>query len=293
MAVFVFGASSMIGWSILRDGGSDAIGFCNASTKPLPTGVSRGIDLDDPDAVRELFARERPELIINCAGVCDVGTCEASPEFAHSVNVEGTRLLHQHAPRDTRIVYLSSDHVFSGDTGPYDEDAPTDPISVYGRTRVAAEELALARPNTLVIRSGLWIGPSANGRLGHLDWLRDRHRRGLPMTVVSDEHRSAVWAQDAARRVWELARSELTGIRHVVATRIVSRPELARFLVEHFAIGAAFELESRGVRKTPHLGNVALATRFRDALAAPLPSVVAWGDSPHDREACVAGRHQT
>jgi len=280
MAVFVFGASSMVGWSILRGGGSDAIGFCNASTRPLPAGVSRGIDLDDPAAVRELFARERPALIINCAGVCDVGTCEASPEFAHSVNVDGTRILHEQAPRGTRIVYLSSDHVFSGDTGgPYDEDSPPDPISVYGRTRVAAEHITLTHPNTLVIRSGLWIGPSANGRLGHLDWLRDRHRRGLPMTVVSDEHRSAVWAEDAARRVWQLARSGLTGIRHVVATRIVSRPELARFLVERFAIGAAFALESRRERKTPHLGNVALTTRHRDALASPLPSVVAERDA--------------
>jgi dTDP-4-dehydrorhamnose reductase len=276
MAVFVFGASSMVGWSILRAGGSDVIGFCNAGTKPLPTGVSHGIDLDDPAAVRELFARERPELIINCAGVCDVGTCETSPGFAHSVNVDGTRILHEHAPRDIRIVYLSSDHVFSGDSGgPYDEDSPTDPISVYGQTRVAAERLTLARPNTLVIRSGLWIGPSANGRLGHLDWLRDRHRRGLPMTVVSDEHRSAVWAEGAGRRVWELARAPLTGIRHIVATRIVSRPDLARFLVEHFAIGATFALEPRRARKTPHLGRVALATRYHDALAAPLPSVVA------------------
>jgi dTDP-4-dehydrorhamnose reductase len=276
MAVFVFGASSMIGWSILRGGGSDAIGFCNASTKPLPAGVSRGIDLDDPAAVHELFACERPELIINCAGVCDVGTCEASPEFAHSVNVEGTRILHELARHGTRVVYVSSDHVFSGDSGgPYDEDSETDPISVYGRTRVAAERITLAYPNTLVIRSGLWIGPSANGRLGHLDWLRDRHRRGLPMTVVSDEHRSAVWAEDAARRVWDLARSAITGVRHVVATRIVSRPELARFLVERFSIGATFALESRRERKTPHLGKVALATRYRDALATPLPSVMA------------------
>lgn len=275
MDVLLFGATSMLGWSILRAGRAvDITAFCNATTRTPPEPIVHGIDLDDAPAVRELFACIAPELIINCAGVCDVGTCEESPEFAHLVNVVGTENLIAYAPASTRIVHCSSDHVFSGDSGPYTEDSPTDPISVYGRTRVAAERIVLARANTLVVRAGLWIGPSSTGRIGHLDWLRDRHRRGLPMTVVADEARSAVWAEDAARRVWELARSEITGVRHIVATRAVSRPELAHYLNERFAIGASFELEPRAQRKTPHLGRVELRTRYRDEWAAPLPSVV-------------------
>jgi dTDP-4-dehydrorhamnose reductase len=171
-------------------------------------------------------------------------------------------------------VHCSSDHVFSGDTGPYREDSPTDPISVYGRTRVAAEQLVLARPNTLVLRAGLWIGPSSTGRIGHLDWLRDRSRRSLPMTIVSDEFRSAVWAEDAARRVWELARSTISGIRHVVAQRIVSRPVLAAYLDARFAIGAKLAFEPRENRRAPHIGRLELVTQYRDVLAAPLPAVV-------------------
>jgi dTDP-4-dehydrorhamnose reductase len=273
--VLLFGATSMLGWSILRAGPAEEImPFCNALTRSPPPPISRGIDLDDEPAVAALFARVRPRLVINCAGICDVGTCEESPEFGRLVNIEGTRVLLAHAPADTRIVHMSSDHVFSGDTGPYDEDSPTDPVSVMGQTRVRAEQLVLARANTLVVRAGLWIGPSATGRVGHLDWLRGRHRRGLPMTVVADEHRSAVWAEDAARRVWQLARSPVTGIRHVVADQIVSRPELARYLNEKLGIGAALAFETRAERKTPHLGKLDLRTRYRDALAAPLPSVI-------------------
>jgi dTDP-4-dehydrorhamnose reductase len=273
--VLLFGATSMLGWSILRAGGGSEIrAFCNALTRTPPDGIDAGIDLDDGPAVAALFGRQHPRLIINCAGVCDVGTCEDSPDFAHSVNVEGTRLLLAHAPADVRIVHMSSDHVFSGDTGPYHEDSATDPVSVMGGTRVTAEGLVLARANTLVIRAGLWIGPSSTGRIGHLDWLRDRTRRRLPMTVVEDEFRSAVWAEDAARRVWQLARSELTGIRHIVAERIVSRPQLARYLNERFEIGAELGFETRAQRGRPHLGKLDLRTRFGDELAAPLPPVV-------------------
>ena len=271
---FLFGAGSMLGWSILRGSGLALTAFCNGFTRKLPDGVDRGIHLDDEFAVSQLFAEERPRLIIHCAGVCDVDRCEDSPDFAWSVNVDGTKILADYAPPEARIVYCSSDHVFGGDHGPYDEDSGPAPISVYGRTRVAAERILLARPNTLVIRSGLWIGPSATGRIGHLDWLRYRHERGLPMTVVRDEIRSAVWAEDAARREGELARSTITGVRHIVATRAIARPALAEFLVAKFQLGATFETRSRHDGPYPHLGNVELATKFADALAAPLPSVI-------------------
>src|SRR4051812_26487650 len=113
----------MLGWSILRAAGNVPVAaFCNSLTRTPPDRITAGIDLDDEDAVRALFDLEQPTLIINCAGVCDVGTGEQSPEFAHIVNVEGTRVLLANAPASARIVHLSSDHVFSGDTGPYDEN---------------------------------------------------------------------------------------------------------------------------------------------------------------------------
>lgn len=272
--VLLFGATSMLGWSIWRARTAAVLGFGNASTRALPDGITGAIDLDDDAAVGALFARVQPALIINCAGVCGVEMCERSPEFAWTVNVVGTERLLAHAPPTARIVHCSSDHVFGGDHGPYAEDAPTAPISVYGRTRVAAEQRVLARPGTVVVRAGLWIGPSSTGRIGHLDWLRHRHQRGLPMTIVSDEVRSAVWADDAARRVWAIATSTVTGVRHVTATAAIARPALARYLIDRFAIGAEFATEPRAARRAPHLGDVELATRYADALAAPLPAVV-------------------
>jgi dTDP-4-dehydrorhamnose reductase len=278
VTTLLFGASSMLGWSILQRAIRTEIpvtAFVNGNTRILPAGASQRIDLDDEGAVDALFHTiAPPALIIHCAGVCDVADCERSPDFAQAVNVDATRFLVAHAPPSARIVYCSSDHIFGGDAGPYFEDSPPAPISVYGRTRVEAEAFVRARANTLVIRSGLWIGPSSNGRIGHLDWLRSRHERNLPMTVVSDEIRSAVWAEDAAARVWELARSTVTGTRHITATRAIDRPALAEFVNARFSIGATFDTAPRATRATPHLGNVELATRYADSFAAPLASPI-------------------
>ncbi len=266
----------MLGYSLLR-ARPGITAYCNVKTRHVPAGVVGGIDLDDEPAVAALFARTDPmasSLIVQCAGVCDVECCEQSPEFAWAVNVEAMRILLAHAPASSRIVYCSSDHVFSGDTGPYDEISRPDPLSVYGRTRVAAEQLVLARPGTLVVRSGPWIGPSASGRNGHLDWLRSRHARGLPMTVVADEARSVVWAEEAAARVWRLADSSITGIRHLVTPRAISRPELAAYLDTRFAIGARVAVQHRRDRRAPHPGRIELRTVFDDELAAPLTAVV-------------------
>src|SRR5262249_51257680 len=152
------------------------------------------------------------------------------PEWARKINVGHVRTVLSALPAHTRLVYLSSDHVFGGD-GIYDEESATCPISAYGRTRVDAERLVLGRPGSLVVRVGLPIGPSLNGRTGHLDWLRYRSERNFPMTIVSDEHRSAVLADHLACRVLQLAESSVVGIRHVTATRAVSRIELANHLL--------------------------------------------------------------
>jgi len=220
-----------------------------------------------------LVQREQPDTVIWAHAVCDVAKCEADPVWAAAINVRGVENLLRHLPSPTRLVYVSSDHVFGGD-GAYTESSPPAPISVYGRTRVAAEELVLQRAGALVVRPGLAVGRSADGRSGFLDWLTYRHRRGLPVTVVGDESRSAVWADDLAARILALAASDVAGLRHVVAARVVPRPELARHLLGLRGIEPRFDVRTRAEQRAPHLGRVEMRTIHEDEHAGPLPAVV-------------------
>ena len=107
-------------------------------------------------------------------------------------------------------------------------------------------------------------------------------RRGLPVTIVHDEYRSAVWASDLAQRVIQLAHSGQTGICHVVASRAVSRVELANYLLSSSHITGKYQSESRHQRAAPHLGKVELGSRLEGELFTPLQSVVPYlGDAHH------------
>jgi dTDP-4-dehydrorhamnose reductase len=276
MRTLILGANSMIGWALFEQlKAQGAAGTCSPSTRrPKNSGLEL-LDLVDSAQVALYLQSFQPDLVLHCAAICKVEKCERHPQYAWDVNVGGTQTVLDHLPKQVRLVYCSSDHVFSGDRGPYDENSPPDPISFYGRTRVEAEERVLNQhPGSLVLRVPLCIGPSYNGRSGHLDWLRYRHGKGLPMTIVRDEHRSALPLEAAAKRVYQMALSPLTGLRHLHADRVVSRPLLAEYLSRYQNLPVQLKFQDRVDRPAPHLGNVALTSRYDDPLSQALPSIV-------------------
>ena len=272
-SVILFGATSVLGFNLARSFPRTILPFVTPNSRVPALRRWPVLYLEDCRWVEALFQRHEPDTLIYCHAVCDVPKCEAAPGWAHEINVQHVRRVLGALPARTRLVYVSSDHVFGGN-GVYDETCSPAPISVYGRTRVAAEELVLQRSGSLVIRAGLPIGPSANGRTGHLDWLRYRIKRNLPVTIVHDEYRSVVWANDLALRIMQLAASAEAGVRHAPATRAVSRVELANYLLRRSNANTGFACESRNQRAAPHLGRVELATIYRGELFHPLSCVL-------------------
>ena len=267
--ILLFGATSLPGYNLARIFPKIMQPFAPPKSKsPWPT-----LNLEDPAWLKALFSASTPQLLIYCHAVCDVGKCEATPDWAREINVGHIHRLLDTLPDTTRLVYISSDHVFGGN-GTYNEESLPCPISFYGQTRVEAEQLILQRANSLVLRAPLAIGPSHNGRTGHLDWLAYRHRRGLPITIIDDEFRSAVWVDDLAARIMNLAQSEETNLRHITATRAVCRLELANFLAQRLNIAPALKIASRHQQPAPHLGRVELATVYKGDLGQALPSIL-------------------
>jgi dTDP-4-dehydrorhamnose reductase len=198
-------------------------------------------DAENHERLRALFDEYQFGSILNCAGNCALRACELDSRLAWRTNVEGLiNLLSIAVERDVRLLHLSIDLVYSGrddfqsSSGVesrfrYIESHCTDPITVYGKTMVAAEQLlADWMPQACVLRISLPMGVSFNGHAGAIDWIQSRFKKGRPATLYFDEVRTPAYT-DCLNRLFErVLASDITGLYHAGGPRALSLYEIAQ-----------------------------------------------------------------
>lgn len=175
------------------------------------------------------FRRDNPQLVIHCAALSKSPDCEANPALARKLNV-GTTVLLAELAAAVPLVFLSTDLVFDGRVGNYDEAAPVNPLSVYAETKIAAEQILLTNPNHTVIRTSLNGGTSPTGNRGFNEQMRRAWEAGQSMRLFTDEFRSPTPAEVTARAIWELASQGKPGLYHVAGSERLSRWQIGQLL---------------------------------------------------------------
>jgi dTDP-4-dehydrorhamnose reductase len=190
---------------------------------------------EDHLRLRALFEEYQFRSVLNCAGNCALRACELDSRLAWRTNVEGLiNLLSIVVERDVRLVHLSIDLVYSGaDAGRtcYIESDMTDPVTVYGRTMVAAEQLMFDwMPSACMLRISLPMGVSFNGHAGAIDWIQSRFKKCRPATLYFDEIRTPAYT-DCLNRLYErVLASDLSGLYHAGGPRALSLYEIAQVI---------------------------------------------------------------
>ena len=193
-------------------------------------GLTRAaLDLTDFAAVQRAIEADRPALVIHCAALSRSPECEANPALAQRLNVEVTRRLAELCATAS-LVFFSTDLVFDGRAGNYDESAVPNPLSVYGRTKAEAERVVLQHPRPLVIRTSLNGGVSPTGDRSFNEELCRAWRAGRTLRLFTDEYRSPMHASVTAQAVWELALAGATGVYHVAGAQRLSRWEIGQLV---------------------------------------------------------------
>lgn len=213
------------------------------------------LDITQPDNVREVFARERPETVINCAAWTDVDGCELNPERAVLINAEAVEILATHSRLiNASFVTISTDYVFSGDKeGFYTQRDDPDPRSAYGIAKLQGERRAQrASARTVVVRTGWIFG--AGGR-NFLATAVERARQGEQLKAISDAYGTPTYAPHLAARLRELAGRDLPGTFHVVNS----------------GAGASFLEFAREAARVAGVEGVEIESVSMDSLARPAP----------------------
>jgi dTDP-4-dehydrorhamnose reductase len=189
----------MTRWLITGAGGQLGAELLRVLANRDVVGLKRAdLDVADEAAVRDALTEHKPDVVINAAAYTAVDPAEADEAGATRGNVTGPRNLAAATSRTgARLVHVSTDYVFAGDAdSPYDEDSPTAPRSVYGRTKRAGELAVLEQhPGAYVVRTAWVYG--AEGANFVKTMVRLERERDV-VSVVNDQRGSPTWSRDLA-----------------------------------------------------------------------------------------------
>lgn len=205
--VLVTGAGGLLGgvvaWTFAQRG-TDVYAFNHAQ-----------LDVADADAVHTRVAELRPSVVVHCAAMTNVDACEAEPDRAFAVNAAGSGNIAAAAARTgAAVVAVSTDYVFDGEHAPYRENSPTEPIQVYGRSKLDGEvAVREANPRHFIVRSAWIYGRGGKNFLSKLPQLAETNDS---ISAVIDQFGSPTYAPDLAGAIADLAATEAYGTLHVV-----------------------------------------------------------------------------
>ena len=178
-----------------------------------------------------------PDLIMHCGALTHVDYCEANEEESYAKTVLSTINVTKLCNScKARMIYVSSDYVFDGENGPYDENAKVNPISVYGSHKLEAEQAVLEQvPNSIVIRITNVYGDEERKK-NFIIRIVDKILNGQPMELKLpvDQYATPVNAYDVARTLYLLARDKKAGIYNISSDDYLNRVELVEKIISHF-----------------------------------------------------------
>ncbi len=234
MRILITGAFGQLGSAVSRHLSED---FDIIRTgRSIPHGKN-GIILDVLNQIyfKEVIQATEPDLVINLAAMTQVDGCELNPNLAKEINIAGVQ--HLCDSFDGKIIHLSTDYVFDGENGPYSEDDPVCPLSVYGETKLESERILLNHnPNHLVIRGNVIYDDSETTKASFLNWVVNSLKEKQEIQVVNDQVNNPTWTKSMADIIALCIEKDLSGIVHWGDADHLNRYDFAIKIAEKYVL---------------------------------------------------------
>jgi dTDP-4-dehydrorhamnose reductase len=276
--ILVTGTSGLLGINFaLRFAAKHPIlGLTN--THPLKDApfASQPLDLTDPAALNSALDAFRPEIVLHCAALANIDACERSPLEAERINAwVPEQLALAAAQRGFKLVHLSTDAVFDGQKGDYVETDQPNPLSVYARTKLQAEQRVLAaNPDALVARVNFY-GWSVSGQRSLGEFFFNNLSQGRRVNGFMDVFFCPLEVTLLAETLLRLAELDCRGIYHVVSSQCWSKYAFGCAIAQRFGLDEGLitplSVQQGGLTaaRSPNLG---LNTdKLTTALGTPAP----------------------
>ncbi|MBI4354282.1 MAG: dTDP-4-dehydrorhamnose reductase [Candidatus Omnitrophica bacterium] len=297
MTILITGSTGLLGQALVKRLAlsGEVVGLSRHDVQMPGESAHVVCDLTDAQAARRAVRETAPDVVVHTQALSDVDRCELEPELAYGMNVRTVEhLCHALRARVTPVIALSTDYVFDGTkASPYDEADEPHPVSVYGRSKLDGERVALRHPHTYVIRPSTLFGC---GRMNFCDAIVERAQQGQAIHAYTDQRTSPTYTEDLADGIGRLIsvlaqrRSPPTSpIYHMTNAGGCSRVEFASRVVEWLGRPAALVTPIRMAeqrRPAPRPANSVLTSRYLDGLIGK--GLRPWDEALH---AYLRARH--
>jgi dTDP-4-dehydrorhamnose reductase len=194
------------------------------------------LDITDRAATVQLLAKVKPDFVVQTAAQPNVDYCEDHHDEAWRTNVVGTEnVVCACRPLGVKHVIISTDYVFDGNAGPYDEDDPVSPINYYAITKVESERTVRSLNNYLIIRTGVVFDADLESKNFALRVVNDL-AAGKVLKVPADQIGNPTLASNLAACTIELALKGRVGIYNVAGKTMIPRSDLAYLVCRKFQL---------------------------------------------------------
>ena len=261
MRILITGVSGFLGWNLFqyfRDS-HHILGTFGRHRPDNYGGTFAHLDIRNREDVSRICRSFSPDIIIHTAALTSPAECVNNMELAREINVSGTENIARTAERESaRLIFISTDRVFSGEKGGYKETDQTGPLGHYGKTKLSGEELVKnITSDYIILRLPLMYGPPSPFSPSFLGFMLVGFRNNRTLELFQDQFRTPLYVEDAGGGIEIiLDRTELSGVYHLGGSEIISRSDFGYRMAEIFGfdpsvIRPTLMSEKPGIPPTP------------------------------------------
>lgn len=206
------------------------------------------VDLVEEGAFYNLIQQERPHAVIHGAAMTNVDQCEQEPDECWLQNVTVVESVVRACEYfDCFLTHVSTDFIFDGQDGPYTEEAKPNPLSVYGKSKLAAEQAIMeSRSDWAIARTILVYGVSNDARSNIVLWVKKSLEEGKQIQLINDQWRNPTLAEDLAMGCWLMTKQRARGVFNISGPDLLNPYQMGLQIAESFGLDASLISETDG-----------------------------------------------
>ncbi len=240
MKLLIIGASGVLGSRLFNDAIKKEWNTIGTYCSHECVGLSY-LDVRDKNSLEKIFNLFKPEAVVMAGGITDVDLCTLKPKLAMDVNIKGTmNLVKKIKEYGSKLIYISTDYIFDGENGPYKEDDKPNPINIYGRTKLEAENIIKSKlKDYLIVRTAQLYGVAERSSAQNSNFtLKIIHnmRNNKKVYAADDLYSTPTYAGSLSEIIIKLIEKKADGIYHGAGAEFLNRYDYVNKIADIFGL---------------------------------------------------------